>query len=244
MVTRRAAVSAGMSALLGLSASASARGDHPTPGHVVLLGDSIFDNKAYIGRSPAVIEQLRKELPVGWRATLLAVDGNVAADIPKQLERLPDDASHLVLSAGGNDALKAARILEMKASNGAEVVLKLAEAREEFEKAYASALTAALKPAKPLTVCTIYDPNYAQARMQRMAVAGLALFNDVIGRAAVRRGLPVLDLRALFTERADFANSIEPSPAGGRKIVEQIKAIVTGHDFARRQTVWYPKPTA
>jgi hypothetical protein len=239
--TRRAVVSAGMGALLGVSAPRPVRGDGPTPGHVVLLGDSIFDNKRYIRADLAVIEQLRKALPAGWKATLLAVDGNVAADIPKQLERLPDDASHLVLSVGGNDALRAARILEVKASNVAEGLLKLADARDEFERSYALALTAALKPGKPLTICTIYDPNYPEAARQRTAVAGLALFNDVIGRAAVRRGLSVLDLRALFTEKTDYANAIEPSAAGGQKIVEQITAIVTGHDFARRQAVWYPK---
>jgi hypothetical protein len=240
ILTRRAVVSAGVGALLGLSTSAAAR-EGRAPGHVVLLGDSIFDNKSYVGKSPAVIDQLGKELPAGWKATLLAVDGSTAADVPKQLEGLPEGATHLVLSAGGNDALKAMPILRMKAASVAEGLLKLADAREAFERAYAMALTAALRPGRPLTVCTIYDPNYSEEKLQRTAVAGLALFNDVIGRAAVGRGLPVLDLRAMFTEPADYANAIEPSPAGGQKIVKQITAIVTGHEFARRQAVWYPK---
>ena len=42
-------------------------------GHVVLLGDSIFDNALYVPGGPAVIDQLRRELPAGWSATLLAV---------------------------------------------------------------------------------------------------------------------------------------------------------------------------
>ncbi|HEY1387763.1 MAG TPA: GDSL-type esterase/lipase family protein, partial [Ktedonobacterales bacterium] len=74
--------------------------------HVVLLGDSIFDNQSYVQRGePDVIRQLRAHLPADWEATLLAVDGNVTADIRRQLAHLPTDATHLVISVGGNDAL-------------------------------------------------------------------------------------------------------------------------------------------
>jgi len=38
-------------------------------GHILLVGDSIFDNKAYVN-GPDVINQLRAKLPEGWKATL------------------------------------------------------------------------------------------------------------------------------------------------------------------------------
>jgi hypothetical protein len=57
--------------------SASARDGE----HVVLLGDSIFDNAAYTGREPDVITHLRRLLPNGWQATLCAVDGKIALAI-------------------------------------------------------------------------------------------------------------------------------------------------------------------
>src|SRR5207253_4240109 len=83
--------------------------------HLVLLGDSIFDNGAYVGSGdPDVIGQLRTILPGGWRATLNAVDGAGVADIRGQIARLPPDASHLVVSVGGNDALAEAGVLEEK----------------------------------------------------------------------------------------------------------------------------------
>jgi hypothetical protein len=41
--------------------------------HVVLLGDSIFDNARYVPGRPAVIEQVRQALPRPWQATLLAI---------------------------------------------------------------------------------------------------------------------------------------------------------------------------
>lgn len=73
--------------------------------HLVLLGDSIFDNGAYVAGAPAVIDQVRRLLPNGWRTTLLAVDGSIAADVREQASRIPADTTHLVMSVGGNDAL-------------------------------------------------------------------------------------------------------------------------------------------
>jgi len=50
--------------------------------HVVLLGDSIFDNARYTGGGPDVVSQVRNLLPVGWAASLLAVDGSMTVNIP------------------------------------------------------------------------------------------------------------------------------------------------------------------
>jgi hypothetical protein len=58
-------------------------------GHVILLGDSIFDNAAYVSGGPDVVSQLRAALPAGWQASLLAVDGAVITDVPRQLARMP-----------------------------------------------------------------------------------------------------------------------------------------------------------
>lgn len=51
--------------------------------HLVLLGDSIFDNAAYVPGGEPVIEQLRSRLPRTDRATLLARDGSIVATVPK-----------------------------------------------------------------------------------------------------------------------------------------------------------------
>lgn len=80
-------------------------------GHIVLLGDSIFDNGVYVPGEPDVVRQLQGVLPQGWRASLLAVDGAVTRSVASQLQRLPGDATHLVLSVGGNDALGESHIL-------------------------------------------------------------------------------------------------------------------------------------
>jgi hypothetical protein len=73
--------------------------------HVALLGDSVFDNGRYVPGGPAVTEQVRARLPQGWRVTRLAIDGHMCRDLPRQLVLLPADATHLIVSVGGNDAL-------------------------------------------------------------------------------------------------------------------------------------------
>ena len=44
-------------------------------GHIVLLGDSIFDNGSYVPGGVSVIEHVRQKLPANSRASLMAVDG-------------------------------------------------------------------------------------------------------------------------------------------------------------------------
>ena len=55
---------------------------------LVLLGDSIFDNGAYVDHGEAVIDQLQRHLPGGWAADLQADNGATCADVRAQLAAL------------------------------------------------------------------------------------------------------------------------------------------------------------
>jgi hypothetical protein len=201
-------------------------------GHVVLLGDSIFDNARYVPDRPPVVEQVRRGLPPGWRATLLAVDGHVTEDVPRQLARLPADATHLFVSVGGNDALgESAVLLEVVTTVGAALEV-LHELGHRFRDGYRAMLRAALAPGKPLTVCTVYDAIPGLGDAERTA---LALFNDVILREAFAAGLPVIDLRLVCDRPDDYSplSPIEPSVEGGSKIARAIAGVATTHDFSR-----------
>jgi hypothetical protein len=206
--------------------------------HVVLLGDSIFDNERYVPDGAPVIEQLRRRLPRGWRATLLAVDGAVATSVPRQIARLPADATHLVVSVGGNDGLQHSGLIEDPTHSAAEGFRMLADVQRQFRRDYQEMLKAMLSAGKPTAVCTVYD---AVPGLVAPAVTALSVFNDVIQREAFRAGLPVLDLRMVCTESRDYSgvSPIEPSEAGGMKIVLGIVGIVIGHDFGRGQSVVY-----
>jgi hypothetical protein len=191
--------------------------------HLVLLGDSIFDNAAYVRGGPDVVRQLRQELPTNWDASLLAVDGAVVRGVPAQLGRLPGDATHLVVSAGGNDALGASHLLGQSVANVAEALSLLETAQSRFARDYREMVEAVLARGLPTALCTIYDtpPSGPDHRLIR---AALALFNDEIARAAFARALPLIDLRLICGADEDYANPIEPSVAGGAKIAAAIAA--------------------
>jgi lysophospholipase L1-like esterase len=205
--------------------------------HVVLLGDSIFDNAAYVGPGePDVVRQVRKLSPEGSRATLLAVDGSRLTDVARQLAAVPADATHLVLSCGGNDALGHAGLLEERASSVAECLDKLARAAGQFERDYRGVVAALSARSLPAVLCTIYYPRFADAEVQQLAVTALSVFNDCITRAAFAAGLPLIDLRLTCDEARDYANPIEPSARGGDKIARAITRAISEHDFAARRT--------
>lgn len=210
--------------------------------HVVLLGDSIFDNAAYVSGGPDVIRQVREHLPENTPATLLAVDGAVAADVPAQLRRLPEDATHLVLSVGGNDALMNLDFLQRPARSVAEVLDELAARTEAFEERYRAMLREVLNRGLPTALCTIYYPAYPDPTLQRLAVTALTAFNDVILRAAFAANLPVLDLRLICDDRADYANPIEPSVQGGDKIARAITALLEQEPFGKRFSAVVSRP--
>jgi lysophospholipase L1-like esterase len=207
--------------------------------HIVLLGDSILDNAAYVGGGLDVIAHLRQQLPPGCQASLKAIDGSVIENVGEQVLDLPKDVTHLFISVGGNDAILNADILQMRVSTSAEVFDKLADLATTFEFRYRAMLQAVLKLYKPTTLCTIYYPRIPEDFAQKIAVAALATFNDVIIRQAFLAGLPVIDLRLVCNEDADYANEIEPSEAGGKKIANVIVRVVQEHDFKSGKSTAY-----
>ena len=207
-----------------------------TVGHVVLLGDSIFDNAAYVAGGPDVVGQLSPALPAGWSATLCAVDGAVVADVERQMARVPLDATHLVVSAGGNDALGYIGLLDQAARSAAEVLTLLADAAQPFEERYRRMLAAVLRRGLPATVCTIYNGSFPDAQMQRLASTALTVFNDAIFRAAIETQTPVIELRLVCDRPGDYANPIEPSVRGGAKIARAVVRAVTERCPGSRHT--------
>jgi lysophospholipase L1-like esterase len=195
--------------------------------HVVLLGDSIFDNAAYVGNAPDVVRQVCQHLPHHRsKATLRAVDGGTTEDVREQLRHLPADATHLIVSAGGNDALGYIDFLGMPAKSTAEALLGLADIAAEFEGKYRDMLTEVLACGLPTAICTIYYPRFPDPDLQKLAITGLTVFNDCIIRAAFTHSLPLLDLRLICTEEGDYADPIEPSAQGGEKIASALVELV------------------
>jgi GDSL-like Lipase/Acylhydrolase family len=206
--------------------------------HVVLLGDSIFDNATYVPGGAPVIEQLRGALSENWQATLLAVDGDATTDVIRQTPQLPKDATHLMISCGGNDALSHIDILQETARSVASVLETFADIRQQFQLDYRRMLTHVSSLKKPVAVCTVYD---SVPGLQRSALTALSMFNEIILREAFLANLPVIDLRLRCTEPTDYSeiSPIEPSVLGGEKIVRAIVHLLEHHDFTSMQSVVY-----
>lgn len=197
--------------------------------HIVLLGDSIFDNAPYVPAGMAVADHLRACLAPHDRVTLLARDGSELDDVAAQLPglaALSEPPIRLVLSCGGNDVLGLLGAMHGPVASVLEAVELLAAWQRDFRAAYCRMLDAVLATGLPLTVCTIYDAVPGLSPGLRTA---LAVFNDVIIREAASRGLALLDLRLVCTEPQDYAacSPIEPSAQGGWKIAQALAALTT-----------------
>jgi hypothetical protein len=203
--------------------------------HIVLLGDSIFDNGVYVPGEPPVIDQVRARIADADSVTLLAIDGHITSDVANQLTGLPDNTTHLFISVGGNDALRVSHVLN---SDGNSVVRELTQAYEGFRANYRAMLDKVCSCNKPTTLCTIYDsvPN-----LDKAAVMALSVFNDTILREAFVRRIPIIDLRLICSEAEDYSelSPIEPSSAGGAKIAGTISHVLQNHDFTLAHTSVY-----
>ena len=192
--------------------------------HIALLGDSIFDNGSYTQGEPDVIGHLRAALPGGWKASLLAIDGSTTSNLKAQLAALPSDVSRVFVSIGGNDVLLNADLLDWPVASTREALILFGRRAATFEENYHAAVSNVVAAGKPTTVCTIYNGNLLDDEEAAVAQVALMLFNDAILRVAFHLGLPVIDLRSICSEPSDYANPIEPSGSGGRKIADAIVA--------------------
>ena len=209
--------------------------------HSVVLGDSIFDNAPYVADGGDVLTQLRQLLEPSATVSLLARDGDVLADMARQvawLAKLDPAPDWLLVSCGGTDVLGLVGEMQRAVRSVLEGCEFLAGWQAAFQRDYSRMLELVLAQGKPTAVATIYDRVPGLAPGLRTA---LAVFNDVIIREATRRRLPLLDLRLVCSEAADYAavSPIEPSALGAAKIAAAIAALVATHDPDATHTVVY-----
>jgi hypothetical protein len=207
--------------------------------HIVLLGDSVFDNRAYVGSDPDVRTQLQNALSPDDRVTLIAIDGSVIESIFAQLKKLPADATHLVIAVGGNNLLSQMHLLAEPTGSAGDAFEKITRVMTVFRQTYHHMLETVLDRRLPTLLCTMYNPRFPDPLFRQVTMTALGVFNDVIVQEAALTGLPVIDLRLVCTEEGDFANPIEPSAKGGEKITAAIRRVIANHNFNGSQAVIY-----
>ncbi len=196
----------------------------------ILCGDSILDNGAYVGVNGRSVHSHLVEFATGWAIDFRAIDGAVCADVvASQLNHSDEPVDAIVLSVGGNDALGHLPLLQdPRKFMFMEFALNIADLQAEFRANYRAAVNRARAHGRRMLVLTIYRPRFHldgyPSEIQTAAEPLLSIFNDVIQEEARSVSADVLDLRTICTSDADFANAIEPSDPGGRKIAAEIGA--------------------
>lgn len=188
---------------------------------IALLGDSILDNARYVAAGQAVVDHVRQALGTASSCNLVAVDGDTTRNVHAQLQRLPADTTHLVLSVGGNDALAWLPTLNQPAGSVMEALDHLQRIQGEFRQHYEALLEQIRLVNKPTLVFTIYD---AVPGLTPALKAALSLFNDVVLRTAMRHPFDIIELRDLLTQPEDYSSvsPIEPSEQAGKKLASAI----------------------
>ena len=203
---------------------------------LVLLGDSIIDNKTYVLDGEfSVLEHIKSktETPV----TQLALDGATTDDvINSQINVIPFGTSHIVLSIGGNDLLNEIGFLMEDFKYTPNQVLErcqslIAPITQKYESIVSQLKTTSRAN---LLLCTVYEGNLEGSVMyDDIAISSramLSLFNDSIYKTHNMFKTEILELRNIFVSPEDYANPIEPSHIGGEKLARAIYKWVETHN--------------
>ena len=224
--------------------------------HIVLLGDSIFDNSSYVNPGELdVPNQLRSLVSHRSRVTNLAVDGHKIGHVKNQLDNLPPSATNLFVSVGGNDGLGHLSIFNSHVSTVGEALRQMYRIGNNFKKRYSEMVDLVSSYNIPTAFCSIYYPRFDARSLNRvqyymtaiqngreiqeMAMAAETIFNDIITYEVFKRKIPLIDLRVLCDDDEDFANPIEPSCIGGMKIAKTISFIADTFDTNRHHKEVY-----
>ena len=194
--------------------------------YVSLLGDSIIDNKVYVGQGElSVTEHLKHNSSSNF--TMIAVDGDTTEDdLDNQLDNLKEPVSHIVLSIGGNDLLQNLHLLQDETSGMKFALEKGSELIGEIQENYIKILERLLQYDAKVLLCTVYEGDLESdvllAEYDKAGQAILKMHNDTVYYLASKFDVDVLELRNIFTNKEDYANPIEPSHIGGEKLAKSI----------------------
>jgi len=202
--------------------------------YVSLLGDSIIDNKVYVQSNElSVKEHLEDQSEYMFKQ--LAVDGHTTNDVLSfQLDKLPKISTHKVLSIGGNDLLGQVYFLKNKDEFTAKEIMEQAVCKlAPIKNRYRTIVQNLSQQDSNILLCTVYEGNLLDDSLYSdiafASKAMVSMLNDIVFSSAATYGVDVLELRNIFTTPQDYANPIEPSHEGGRKlatgIIDWIKSV-------------------
>jgi hypothetical protein len=194
---------------------------------VNLLGDSIIDNKIYVGPHELSVTEHLHNLSDDV-INSIAVDGHTTKDvIHAQLDLLPQYSTHQVLSIGGDDLLQNMYFLknqERLTTN--EVFEQAVGIMAPIKRRYQTIVEKLSLQDSNILLCTVYEGNLLNDPLlydiALSSKAMVSMLNDIVYSTANTYNAQVLELRTIFTTPKDYANPIEPSHIGGSKFALEI----------------------
>ena len=180
--------------------------------YVVLLGDSIFQNKKYVKPKNSVEYRLKNKI----NSMVLAQDNSMIKDISVQYEDLPkkldNSNTYLFISVGGNDLLEIYKYGNMEVDNHEPLDFIFELYKKEVNKL------------RKKTNCTmiltdlyyITDPEY------KKFYPIIKKWNKNLYSFSKEKNIEVYKISNLVKTPSHFTNSIEPSSIGSRIIVDNI----------------------
>lgn len=186
--------------------------------NIVLLGDSILKNNAYVNNGKS-IDDLLAERNNG-QIYCYAVDNSKIVDVYSQLDQIPIDlnlkSTTIFLSIGGNDILTYYEDQEGDATN-TSILNKIFAAYKSLIRSIQTKL-----PNVNMVLLDIYYPENLRYKQYHHIIKE---WNQMIYNFAANTNNNiegVLKISSLLTKQEDFSFAIEPSSVGGEKIVESI----------------------
>jgi len=179
--------------------------------NIVLIGDSILNNSAYVPKNKSVADILKMKTENVFN---YAKDGATLQDCYEQLDHIPEklntNNTYIFISIGGNDIL----------NNRGK--LNSTEIRKLFDS-YLSLINdirVKFSQAK-INILNLYIPtNKAFQSYKESIDQWNGLIKDYSNKAGAMYN--IIYLNTLFIEPEDFVYNIEPSEVGSKKIAEAI----------------------
>jgi hypothetical protein len=182
---------------------------------LVLLGDSILKNDAYVSDGKSV-DILLKERTNG-KSICLARDDSKIVDIYSQIEKIPNDLNTnyttIFLSVGGNDILT--HYVEQENNSKDSSILKtIFSAYKKVIKSIRNKL-----PNANIVLLDIYYPDNIKYKQYHTIINE---WNNMIYNYSNKNNCSVLKISGILTRPDDFSLGIEPSSIGSKKLVDTI----------------------
>ena len=182
--------------------------------NIILIGDSMLQNKSYVTNGKSITDILEKSTPHNTIFNY-AVDGTTISGAYQQIKEIPIEFNNsntsIFLSAGGNDIIDRAQSGSTNES--------IDSIFDDYSKMVES-LKTKMNETK-ITLLTLYYPD---SKDYHLYYGMIKHWNKKLDAFAKDQHFGILKTNNLLGLPTDFTSNIEPSETGGEKIAKSILA--------------------